>query len=105
MTNTEAIQRGRSEAQRTSVTGWAFFGFFLPIPALIVVLARSPRMEPLMMAAHEDRDTLPFYEAEYIRALKSRQVKRVLIWGGVSIALTTFFLVLLFAAGIAASMG
>ena len=90
----EVILKAASESRKASVAGWGVFGFLIPPLALIVVFCRHPRMDALALARHEDESTLRIYEAEYVRALRRRQVNAVLIWGGIS-----FFIGLLFVAG------
>ena len=97
MTKTEAIQAGADSGKKASVTGWGVLGFLFPIIAIPVAYIRSPAVPTLVLVSHEDKETAPYFEAQFIETLKKHQVAAAWIGGlvsfGIMVALWVFILV------------
>ena len=80
MTKHEAIVSGAAAAAKPSVMGWAVFGFLIPPLGILVAHCRSPKVPPLLLAAHDDDATIRVFEAQFVVTFKTRQV--LAAWGG-----------------------
>lgn len=90
------IEDGRITADTLPVFSWTVFGFLLPVVALLVVYLRSPRVPATLgLAAYRDGEAATFFEAGYVKRLKSRQVAAT--WIGfacfLAVAMATLLLV------------
>lgn len=101
MTNNKgsSLLEAESKAQRASVTGWFFLGFFLGLIGLLIAYLRSPKA-PVRFSANWEGDDRYLFEQSYSETLKARQVKATW-WGFVvlcGVSFCWFLLLLLFAA-------
>ena len=80
MTKKEAVYAAADAAAKPSVVRWGVCGFLIAIVTIPVAHFRSPRVQPLALAEHDDDATLRYFEAQYILTLKGRQVAAA--WGG-----------------------
>ena len=90
MTKQQALENGVKAAKDQPTGYWAWFSFFLPLPALFVVYLRRPRVPPAVMASHDDPNTQRLFETAYSHRLWENQVESV------KSGITIFFLFLFF---------
>lgn len=98
----------KTAAGRQSVFGWAVFGFFIPLVALLVVYLRSPQVPPMLLVQRgdDDSDTLRVFEAQFIETLKARQVAHTWIGAaiGAGLGLIAFMILMSVWAGVMAEI-
>ena len=67
------LSKAESTAQRVSVAGWFFLGFFATTIGLLIAYLRSPKT-PIRLSVNWEGDDRYVFEQAYSETLKTKQV-------------------------------